>query len=153
MDLAFLWKNTSSQLFITPLGDFDKTWYVQRMSTTCRCVYSKGNPVQLFLKELWPLDLTFSWKNTLSSLLLNLLRDFDKGRSKCEGSILQREYCYHCFNELWPRVKKACGRIMYRWRCPVFNKIWKKVRSQCVDVHIVKGTLSIYFKRSYGPWT
>jgi hypothetical protein len=47
----------SSQL-LNNLGDFDETWYKER------CAYSKESPVQLFLKEQQPLDLTFSPKNT-----------------------------------------------------------------------------------------
>jgi hypothetical protein len=34
----------------------------QRKITLWRCPYCKGSPVQLFVKELWPLDLLFSLK-------------------------------------------------------------------------------------------
>ena len=34
-----------------------------------------------------------------------------------------------------------------------FDETWYKGRSHYVDVHIVKGPLSYYFQRSYGPWT
>jgi hypothetical protein len=79
LDVAFSLKSTSSsQLFLYPFGDFDETWYRKKI-TLCRCSYCKGSPVQLFFKELRPLDLSFSLKNILSSqVLLNLLGDFNE---------------------------------------------------------------------------
>jgi hypothetical protein len=34
-----------------------------------------------------------------------------------------------------------------------FDETWCKERSHCGDVHIVREALSIYFSRSYNPWT
>jgi hypothetical protein len=34
-----------------------------------------------------------------------------------------------------------------------FDETWYKERSHGVDVHILRGPLSYYFQRSYGPWT
>jgi hypothetical protein len=36
-----------------------------------------------------------------------------------------------------------------------FNETWYKGRSHFVNVHVtyIKGALSNYFSRSYGPWT
>jgi hypothetical protein len=51
----------------------------QRKIILCRCAYCKRNRIQSFYKELRPLDLAFSLKNTLSfQLLLNPLGDFDE---------------------------------------------------------------------------
>jgi hypothetical protein len=46
-------------VFATPPTSFGGSWWhlVQRKITMCRCENCKGNPVRLFLKELWPLDL------------------------------------------------------------------------------------------------
>jgi hypothetical protein len=72
-------------VFATPLKPFEGFWWnlVHRKITLCRCAYCKGSPVQLFFKELQPLDLAFSMKNTLSSqFILNPLEDFHETSQK-----------------------------------------------------------------------
>jgi hypothetical protein len=78
---------------------------VQRKISLCEYTYCKRNPVQSFLKELRPLDLAFSLKNTLSlQLLLNTLDDFDetwyKERSHCVDVHIVRE----ALSNYFPRV-------------------------------------------------
>ena len=77
-------------VFATPPKPFEGFWWnlVHRKITLCRCAYCKGTLVLLLSKELWPLDLAFSLKSTLSlQLLLNPLGDFYetwyKKRSHC----------------------------------------------------------------------
>jgi hypothetical protein len=58
----------------------------QRKITLWKCSYSKGSHVQLFFKELQPLDLVFSLKNTLSLQLLlgiSIKLGTKKARSHC----------------------------------------------------------------------
>ena len=65
----------------TPCKLFGKFWWnlVYRKITLCRRAYDKKSLVQLFFKELRPLDFAFSSNYTLSlQLLLNSLGDFDE---------------------------------------------------------------------------
>jgi hypothetical protein len=86
------------------LGDFDKTLYKER--SQCGDVHIVRGALhvhwQLFIKELWPLDLAFSLKNTLSSQLpLSCLEDFDetkyKERSHCGDVHIVRGALYNDF--------------------------------------------------------
>jgi hypothetical protein len=86
------------------LEDFNETWYKEKY-LLCRCAYHKGKPVQLFFKELQPLDLLFFPKNALSSqVLLYPSGDFDENWFK------ERSHCVFCkgnpvqltFKDLWP---------------------------------------------------
>jgi hypothetical protein len=82
---------------------FNEIWYNERSQCGDVHIVLKGNPIQLFFKELRPQEVAFSLKNTLSlQLLLNPL--------------------------------------------DVFDKTWYKERSHCVDVQIVRGTLSNFFQ-------
>jgi hypothetical protein len=51
---------------------------VQRKITLCGCVYYKGNPVQLLLKELWPLVFAFSLRNIVFATSPESFGDFDE---------------------------------------------------------------------------
>jgi hypothetical protein len=72
------------------------------MIALCRCAYSKGSPVQLFLKDVQPLDLALFLKNTLSLLLLrNPSGDFDETwyeeRSHCVDVHIVKGTLFNCF--------------------------------------------------------
>jgi hypothetical protein len=56
----------SNSVFATTRKLFRGFWWniAQRKITLCKCACYKRSPVQILLKELWPLDLTFSLKNT-----------------------------------------------------------------------------------------
>jgi hypothetical protein len=126
LDLAS-WKNTlSSQLLLNSLGYFDETWYKKRS----HCVdmhIKKGNLSKNFLMELWPLDLTFCLKNTLSlQLLLNPFGRFwwNLGQNKItmfSDAYYKGNVVPNCLEELWLRVKKVCGHIMCHLVVPYFS--------------------------------
>jgi hypothetical protein len=117
----------------------------------CRCVSRKGSPIQLFFKELQPLDLAFSLKNNLSLQVLNFFGDFDetwyKGRSHCaicRGSCVQL-----FFKELRPldltfSLKNTLSLQLFLNPLGDLDETWYEERLQHVDVHIVslKNTLS-----------
>jgi hypothetical protein len=84
-----------------PFGGF--LWnLVQRKITLCRCAYCKRNPIQLFNKELLPLDLAFSMKNCKSSLtLLGILMKLGTKITLCRCANCKGSPVQFFFKELW----------------------------------------------------